>query len=84
MSGHSAEYLNKHCLVKPLAAFDETGKQVKKGDFVTDRHGNVAEFIRATRAAQPGKSGKVVVHRIIEAQQGEYYDKVFGLQVKEV
>jgi len=84
MSGHSTEYLNKSRLVPHFITTDGDGKEINRGDLVTGHRGNVAQFIRATRASQPGKSGKVVVHWIVDAYQGEYYSDVFNLHVKEV
>lgn len=63
-----------------LQAFVEgTDQIVNRGDTVTDFRGDTSTFSMATRARTPGRSGKVTV-----AEGGEYYDGVFGLEVREV
>ncbi|AEL97962.2 hypothetical protein CL65_gp054 [Mycobacterium phage Patience] len=77
---------------------EETGEIVKEGDAVRDFRGEVYTFVQATRPRIPGKTGKVVVracdavqfaygtqwNRNDENPTREYYDKVFGLSVREV
>lgn len=64
-----------------LQAFVEgTDQIVNPGDTVTDFRGDTDTFKRATRARIPGKSGKVMVN----GSPIEYYDGVFGLEVREV
>lgn len=65
----------------------QNGDYVVSGDIVTDFRGNRAEFLAATRAQSPGKSGKVLVRWLDGPGTGnsaEYYDMVFGLTVKEI
>ncbi len=62
-----------------LKVFDEkTGKEIKKGDEITDFRGEKHFFKRADRARTENKSGKICT-----ADNREYYDKVFGLIVKD-
>lgn len=66
-----------------------SGDYVSIGDIVTDFRGNRAEFLAATRAQSPGKSGKVLVRWLDspfnpDSPSGEYYDMVFGLTVKDI
>jgi hypothetical protein len=64
----------------------KTGQAISYGDPVTDFRGETATFVKATRAAAPGKSGKVYVSWTNTEGVGslEYYDKVFDLTVKQV
>lgn len=55
-----------------------TGKEIKKGDIITNFRGDKETFIMATRASYPGHSGKIIANDI------ERYDRVFNLIVKEV
>lgn len=62
-----------------LKAYDETtGKEIKKGDMITDFRGEKHIFQMASRARSEGKSGKICTtdHR-------EYYDRVFNIIVKD-
>lgn len=75
----------------PLQAFNvETGEAVEIGDTVTDFRGDIATLISVDRARQPGKSGLVSVRWDAYRQPGhdagvwDYYDNVFGLEVREV
>lgn len=67
-----------------LKAYDErTGEEVKPGDIVTSFRGEEFIFKRATRERTEGKSGKVVA-KSTDGLCSEYYDKVFGLIVRNV
>ncbi len=60
------------------------GTEVKRGDMVTDFRGDTAIFLSATRVRTAGRSGKVIVRRVVNgaANTGrEYYDRVFGVEV---
>ena len=62
-----------------LKAFDEkTGKEIKKGNEITDFRGEKHIFEMATRARMGHKSGKVCT-----ANNREYYDSVFNIIVKD-
>lgn len=62
-----------------LKAYDETtGKEIKKGDIITDFRGDKHVFKMASRARSECKSGKVCVEPF-----GEYYDRVFNIIVKD-
>lgn len=62
----------------------KTGARVFVGDIITDFRGDTAVFQGATRAAIPGKSGKVMASRDDTGQNTrEYYDGVFNLTVSE-
>jgi hypothetical protein len=59
-----------------------TNKTVESGDIITDYRGDRAKFVMATRANNPGKSGKIVVKYLNEGgTQREFYDHVFNLSV---
>lgn len=60
----------------PMVAIDmRTDAIVEIGDTVTSFRGETATLQAITRAAVPGKSGKVSVGG------REYYDKVWGLRI---
>lgn len=62
-----------------LKAYDEiTGKEIKKGDTIINFRGDKSTFIMPTRERTEYRSGKVVT------TDGEYYDGVFNIIVKEV
>lgn len=62
-----------------LKAYDEkTGKEIKKGDVITDFRGDESVFEMATRARTEYKSGKICT-----ADNYEYYDRVFDIIVKD-
>lgn len=66
-----------------LTAFDKRGNVVPAGFEIFDFRGEPATLLEPTRARSPGRSGKVFV----ETGSGfrrEFYDKVFGLEVREV
>lgn len=63
-----------------LKAYDKnTGKEIKKGDEITDFRGDKHIFARASRAQTENKSGKICT-----ADNYEYYDRVFNIIVKEI
>jgi hypothetical protein len=64
-----------------LNAYREDGRLVTQGDIVTDFRGDDWVFVRASRAREPGKSGKVIVRR--NNFKREFYDNVFKLEVVE-
>ena len=62
-----------------LRTYDEiTGKEINKGDTITDFRGEKHIFLIATRSRTENKSGKVCT-----ANGREYYDRVFNLIVKD-
>ena len=62
-----------------LKAFDEkTGKEIKRGDEITDFRGEKHIFVMASRARTENKSGKICT-----ADNREYYDSVFQIIVKD-
>lgn len=62
-----------------LKAFDEkTGKEIKRGDEITDFRGQKHIFKMASRVRIENKSGKICT-----TDNYEYYDKVFGIIVKD-
>ena len=68
-----------------LKAFDTMGQEVKPGDTMLDFRGERAVMVKASRARDEYRSGKVVVHWVGNPQtQCEYYDKVFDLHVVDV
>lgn len=68
-----------------LKAFDSMGQEVHAGETIMKPNGEKAEFLRATRARTPGKSGKVYIRWVgPDGHTGEYYDRTFDLHVKEV
>lgn len=69
---------------------DKSGKEVRRGDTVTDFRGRVATFNYVSRAPIPGKSAKVIVTEAYQGPTGavqhygsqrEYYAGVFDLSV---
>lgn len=58
-----------------------TGGIVSEGDMIESFRGEKATFVRASRAAVPGKSGKVIVRWLGGEGTREYYDNVFNLSV---
>lgn len=62
-----------------------TGRTVEPGETVTSFRGETATLIRAIRAADDGRTGKVEVvwsaSGSRSGSRGEYYDNVFGLAV---
>jgi hypothetical protein len=67
-----------------LKAFDSMGQEVKPGDIILSFRDEKVEFIKATRARDDYRSGKVVVQRVEGKHQMEYYDRVFDLHVKDL
>lgn len=62
-----------------LKAYDETtGKEIKKGEVITDFRGDKHVFVMATRARSDHKSGLVCT-----TDNREYYDRVFHIIVKD-
>lgn len=61
------------------------GVPVNPGDPIDDHRGEEWEFVMATRASMPGRSGKIVAKRGAEvgAWQQEFYSTVFDLYVEE-
>lgn len=57
------------------------GSVVNEGDMIESFRGEGAVFVRLSRMAVPGKSGKVVVRWPGSEGTREYYDSVFGLSV---
>jgi hypothetical protein len=62
-----------------MTVTDKNGRVVQQGETVTDFRGDQWTFQYATRAALPGKSGKVVVQA--NGATREFYDRIFGLSV---
>lgn len=60
------------------AYYKGTNTKVKTGDVITDFRGKEEIFVNATRKTEIGKSGKVTI-----LNGGEYYDRVFNLEVRE-
>ena len=65
---------------------NQTGQEVKPGDSLVSFRGERATLVRAVRAQQPGKSGKVLVRwvdrPVVSGMANlEYYDKVFNVSV---
>ncbi len=62
-----------------LKAYDEiTGKEIKKGDIITDFRGDKDTFEMPSRARTEYRSGKVCTK-----EGREYYDRVFNIIVKD-
>ena len=68
-----------------LKAFDSMGQEVHAGETILGHRNQKAEFLRATVARTPGKSGKIFIRWLgPDGNTGEYYDRTFDLYVKEV
>ncbi len=64
-----------------VAREKESGRPIGYGVTVTDFRGDPAEFVRATRANDDSRDGKVTVRK--DGVPREYYARVFGLTVAE-
>lgn len=67
-----------------VAVSREHGGIVSEGDVIRSRKGEHAIFVQVSRAAIPGKSGKIIVRLYDDNRQAytrEYYDSVFNLDV---
>lgn len=68
-----------------LVVFDSMGQVVEPGTKVLSTRGESATLIRATRAQEIGRSGKVYVQWDKDGYKQEYYDNiVFDLHVKDI
>lgn len=66
-----------------LRAIDKaTGKEIEAGMVLRDFRGEPWTFIRATRATQEGRSGKVLVLNEATNDQREFYSTVFDCLVQ--
>lgn len=63
---------------------DKTGKEISKGDTVTDFRGETATFLGVSRGPNHCGTAKVVVSWGDADSRREYYDRVFGLNVRPV
>lgn len=63
-----------------LKAYDKNGNEVKSGEVIVDFRGDKWTFVMASRASLPSRSGKIIVTS--GNNQREFYDRVFGLTVK--
>jgi hypothetical protein len=64
-----------------LRAYRTDGSVVELNDIIRDFRGDDWVFVRASRAREPGKSGKVIVRR--NNFKREFYDNVFKFEVVE-
>lgn len=65
-------------------AYREDGTEVRNGDEVTDFRGDTAIFVKASRAREGHRTGKVVVKGLTWDNEHEYYDTVFSLTVLDI